>query len=116
MDTEQNNRFRIERRGDEVVFLFDERVYTLGSHPYEPCLYIKESGRIIRTLHNAFDAYDLPEIFARGETLRGIDGRDYNMESFCNALIAAIASTRTEMDFTFAASIARMAEERHEDY
>lgn len=106
----------VKRRENEVVFLFDDTEYVLGSHPYEPCLYMKKDGAIYRTLHNAFNVDELPERFARGETLLGIDGKEYDREAFCNALIAAIAANRSEMDFTYAAAISRIAEERHEDY
>lgn len=99
-----------------VVFSFNGQDYTLGSHPYEPCLYIGKGGRILCTLHNAFDAYELPETFARGESLTGPDGRMYGCGSFCRALLAAIASGRPEMDFTFAAMISRTAEKGPGDY
>lgn len=107
----------ILKRGDnDVVFLFNETEYTLGSHPYEPCLYIKKDGEIIRTLHNAFDAYELPEKFARKETLSGIDGKEYDEQSFLRVLVTALACKRAEMDFTYAAVLAGTETERYEDY
>ena len=106
----------IKRKENDVVFLYDECEYVLGYHPYEPCLYIKKDGAILRTLHNAFTVDELPERFAQGETLLGIDGKEYDREAFCKTLIAAIATGRTEMDFTFAAVLSRTDTERHEDY
>lgn len=97
----------LKRMGDEVVFLYDETEYTLGSHPYEPCLYIKKDGGIVRTLHNAFTADELPERFAEDGVLTGIDGKEYDLESFCRVLAAAITSDRTEMDFPFAAGLSQ---------
>lgn len=106
----------LKRRDSEVLFLYRETEYTLGSQPYEPCMYIRRSGRIIRTLHNAFDAYDLSERFARGEKLPGADGKEYDRESFCKALLAAIACGRPEMDFTFAAGLSQTAAECCDDH
>lgn len=100
---------RLFRRDEDVVFQYGNAEYTLGSHPYEPCLYIKKDGRTLRTLHNAFDAYELPERFAAGEILTGIDGRKYDSDAFCKVLAAAIDSDRSEMDFPFAAGLAETA-------
>lgn len=96
----------IKRRDGEVVFLYGDTEYTLGSHPYEPCLYIKKDGAILRTLHNAFTEDELPERFAEGESLLGIDGKEYDREGFCRVLAAALGSERSEMDFPFAAKLA----------
>ena len=96
----------IEKRDEQIIFGFDGCEYELRSHPYEPCLYICQNGEIVKVLHNAFDAYDLPEIFASGETVRSIDGKDINEETFCRVLIAARNDRRYEMDWTFAARLA----------
>lgn len=65
----------------------------------------------MRTLHNGFEVYELPERFAQKETLLGIDGKRYDQETFYKVLVAAINSNRSEMDFTFAAKLAQTAEE-----
>lgn len=97
----------LERRGEKLLFLYNGREYELGSQPYEPCLYIRQHGVILRTLHNAFTVDDLPGRFERGETLTGIDGKEYGREAFCRVLAAAIDSSRSEMDFPFAAGLLR---------
>lgn len=97
----------IEKRDKQIIFAFDGGTYELRSHPYEPCLYICQNGEIVKVLHNAFDAYDLPEIFAAGGTVRSIDGKDINEEAFCRVLIAALNDRRYEMDWTFAARLVR---------
>lgn len=106
----------LKRKGNEVVFLYDETEYTLASNPYEPCIYIKKDGKIIRTLHNAFNTENLPERFAQDGFLLGIDGREYDLNAFSRVIIAAVACNRTEMDFTFAAVLSRTGTECYEDY
>lgn len=97
----------LKRRKSDVLYVYKDVEYELGSQPYEPCLYIRENGAIFRTLHNAFTVYDLPEFFAAGRTLRGIDGKIYDEAGFRKVLAAAIDSSRSEMDFPFAARLAR---------
>lgn len=95
-------------RGDGgTVFVHGGVVYELTSHPYEPCMHVRRGGEIIHVLHNAFDAHDLPERLEGGGTLRGIDGRDYDEAAFCAVLAATLESGRYEMDFSFAAALAR---------
>lgn len=101
----------IKRKEEEIVFLYNDTEYRIASHPYEPCTYIKEEGQIVRTLHNGFEVYELPERFAQKETLLGIDGKRYDQETFYKVLVAAIYSNRSEMDFTFAAKLAQTVEE-----
>lgn len=95
----------IERRGKDVLFVYNGVEYELGDHPFEPCTYIKKDGKIICTLHNAFTVYDLPEWFADGKSLQGIDGKEYDETAFCKVLAASIDSGRTDMDFPFAAGL-----------
>lgn len=92
--------------GDKVIFTNEGKEYELGSHPYEPCLYIYESDEMIKILHNAFEVYDLVEKFEAGETLTGPDGKKYDKYSFCKVLSAAISDSRYEMNWTFADRLA----------
>lgn len=97
----------LKRREKGVVFLYKGIEYELTDQPQEPCLYLKKDGRIIRTLHNAFTAFDLPEWFAEGRTLTAVNGKVYDATAFCKVLAAAIDSNRSEMDFPFAASLVK---------
>lgn len=96
----------LKRDGDNVRFLYKETVYTLTSHPYEPCLYIRKDDSIFRTLHNACDIEGKPEFFAEGNLLHAINGKDYTLTQFCRILASAIDGSRSEMDFPFAARLA----------
>ena len=96
----------LKRKDDEIVFLYNDIEYVLGSNPNEPCIYIKKDGEIFRTLHNGFDVYDLPEYFAKGNTLE-LGNLVFDREGFCKVLAAAIDSDKTEMDFDYAAKISR---------
>lgn len=90
---------KIRKKGDNIFFEYDGCKYVLTSHPYEPCLYIKLDGKMIAILHNAFDAYDLPDIFAAGEKLKSISGRMHDEESVCRILAAAV-DKQGEYNFT----------------
>ena len=65
-------RGKIENINGKIVFSYADGEYELRSHPYEPCLYICKNDEMIKILHNAFEAYDLPEIFDANETVRAI--------------------------------------------
>lgn len=97
----------LKRRDQSVIFEYNGIGYELTSHPFEPCLYIKRNGVIFRTLHNAFTADELPERFAEGETLTGIDGKPVDLTLFCKILAATIDGDRSEMDFPFAARLVK---------
>ncbi len=82
---------KIIRDGDKVIFDYNGTHYELTSHPYEPCLYIhKKDVRNFRTLHTAFDADPLPDIFAAGETVTSVTGKVHDEASFCQVLAATI--------------------------
>ena len=99
---------KIENRDGKIIFTSVDDEYELQSHPYEPCLYIRKDHDLIKVLHHAFDVYELPATFAANETVKGIDGKDYDQEAFCKVLAAAINDRRYEMDWPFAASLIEM--------
>ena len=98
---------KIEDINGKIIFSHTDGEYELRSHPYEPCLYIYKGDEMIKILHNAFEVYELPSIFEAGETVRAINGQDFDEEAFCKVLIAAINDTRYEMDWPFAAGLVR---------
>lgn len=91
----------------KIIFSYTGGEYELRSHPYEPCLYIYKDNEMIKILHNAFDAYDLPEIFDSNETVRAIDGKDFDKDAFYKVLVAAINDEHYEMNWTFAANLVK---------
>lgn len=97
----------VRKNGDDVTVSCDGETYVLKDHPYEPCLYVKKDGITVLTLHNAFTADSLYESFSSGETVKGIDGRDYGETAFTSVLFEALGSGRDEMNFTFAAELLR---------
>ena len=98
---------KIEDINGKIIFSHTDGEYELRSQPYEPCLYIYKGDEMIKILHNAFEVYELPSIFEAGETVRAINGQDFDEEAFCKVLIAAINDTRYEMDWPFAAGLVR---------
>lgn len=95
----------IKNINGKIIFSYTDGEYELRSHPYEPCLYIYNDDEMIKILHNAFEVYGLPSIFDSNETVRAIDGKDFDMDAFCKVLIAAINDKRYEMNWTFAARL-----------
>lgn len=100
--------YKLENREERVIYVCDEKEYELRSHPYEPCLYIYKNDEMIKILHNAFEVYDLVEIFEAGETVTGPDSKTFDQESFCKVLSASISDSRYEMNWTFAARLAEL--------
>ena len=98
---------KIKNIEGKIIFTYTDGEYELRSHPYEPCLYICKNDEMIKILHNAFEAYDLPEIFDANETVRAIDGKDFDEDAFCKVLIAAINDKHYEMNWTFAANMVK---------
>ena len=98
---------KIKSKNGKIVYSYKDSEYELRSHPFEPCLYIYRDEQMIKVIHNAFDVYELPSIFEAGETVRAINGQDFDEEAFCKVLIAAINDTRYEMDWPFAAGLVR---------
>ena len=81
--------------------------YLLGSHPYEPCLYLVRNGSCVCMLHNAFTVEKLRDTFSAGGTLTdGLTDRTFDAEAFCRVLAFAIDSKQEEMDLPYAEKVA----------
>lgn len=100
-----DNMLLLKLTENKILFVYNNERYWLTSHPYEPCMYIKHNGLVVCILHNAFDVYDLPKIFASEEKIRSIDGKLYDEEAFLKVLAAAIDSGHKETNFTDAAKL-----------
>lgn len=98
---------KITNKNGKIIFSHTDYEYELRSQPYEPCLYIYKDDKMIKVLRNAFDVYDLPEIFDANETVKAIDGQVFDEEAFCKVLIAAINDKRYEMDWPFASRLVK---------
>jgi len=96
---------------DEVAYVYKGETYRLYSHPYEPCLYLYRGDELVCTLHNAYNPQQLAEAFLAGETVKMNYGKDYDKEydeeSFCRILAAALDSGRDDMDFFYAAKLVK---------
>lgn len=98
-------KYRLENINNRVMFALEDEVYELRSHPYEPCLYICKDDETVKILHNAFDAKDLMKAFENGETVTAPDGKEYDRDTFCRVLAAALKDDHYEMNWTFAAKL-----------
>lgn len=96
---------------DEVTYTYKNEIYQLYSHPYEPCLYLYRGDELVCTLHNAYNPEELVKAFSAGETVKTNYGKDYDKEydeeGFCKVLAAALDSGRGDMDFFYAAQLAK---------
>ncbi len=99
--------YSLENIGDKVIFTYEGKEYELGSHPYEPCLYIYQNDEMIKILRNSFEVYDLVERFEAGETLIAPDSSEYDKDLFCKVLAAALNDERYEMNWTFVAKLVK---------
>ena len=101
----------LDYRGDSVTYTYKGITYRLSSYPYEPCLYLWVEDERRCTLNNAYNPEDLKEAFSKGETVKTIYGKDYDKEfdeeGFCKVLAAALDSGRAQMDFFYAAKLAK---------
>ena len=87
---------------EDALFLRDgERVYELTSHPYEPCLYLRERGSLAAVLHNGFGTEDVCRAARQGETLRSVTGNEFGVGRLCR-LLAFAASRGLEADVGYA--------------
>ena len=96
---------------DEVTYVYKGETYRLYSHPYEPCLYLYRGDELVCALHNAYNPQQLVKAFSSGETVKTNYGKDYDKEydeaGFCRVLAAALDSGRDDMDFFYAAKLAK---------
>ena len=96
---------------DEVTYTYKDETYQLSSHPYEPCLYLWKGDVCVCTLHNAYNPEDIVKVFTAGKTIKTNYGKNYDKEydeaGFCRVLAAALDSGRDNMDFFYAAKLAK---------
>ena len=96
---------------DEVTYTYNNETYRLSSHPYEPCLYLYKGDKLVCTLNNAYNPEQLVKAFTAGETVKTNYGKDYDKEydeaGFCRVLAAALDSGLDNMDFFYAAKLAK---------
>ncbi len=107
----EEDRGTLDLNPDEVTYTYKNEIYRLHSHSYEPCLYLYRGEELVCTLHNAYDTRELVKAFTAGETVKTNYGKDYDKEydeaGFCRVLAAALDSGRDDMDFFYAAKLAK---------
>ncbi len=81
---------------DSLHFICAGEDYTLTSHPYEPCTYIKQEDEICVTVHNAFDVWRAFQTLEEGGTVSGLTGQKYDAAGFCALLKTALDAGRAE--------------------
>lgn len=86
----RNERFLLEVRDGAPYLTAGGCEYALFCHPYEPCTYVKSAAGTV-AVHNAFEVSSALVLFARGETIRVITGKDYDAAAFCELLAYAAA-------------------------
>lgn len=85
--------------GDELPYLtVAGRNYRLTCHPYEPCLYITDEKGLLTAVHNAFDPDSVLALFAKGQTVTSITGREYDALDFCRMVEYAAGLVNIQID------------------
>lgn len=84
----RDERFLLSVRDGALYLTADGCEYELSCHPYEPCTYVKSAAGTV-AVHNAFEVSSAMEIFARGETIHAVTGKDYDAKAFCELLAHA---------------------------
>ena len=69
---------------------YEGNTYSLGCHPYEPMLIIRNSGADIAYVHNAFYPDEAYKDLLNGRLVNTITGKNHNAERFARLLTTAI--------------------------
>ena len=83
----------------------DGEEYTLSSHPFDLCTYIRKNSRVVITIRNAFEIYTAYEMLADGKTLTSISGRKYDAAGFCSLLACAVRMGLEELQLSDAEAL-----------
>ena len=96
---------KLEYSAKEMNFIYRGTVYAVSDYPYEPCLYLKNDGRLLSVIHNSFTVDNLIRIFSEGGSVHDVDREStaYDEAAFSRVLAAVVDSGRSDVDFTFAA-------------
>ena len=82
----RDDRYELGQKGGFPYFVAEGKKYYLRCHPYEPCLYISDENGSTTAVHNAFDPFDVLELFYNGKTITSITGREYTPIDFCRVV------------------------------
>ena len=89
----------------ELLFNYNNKTYTITSHPYEPCLYISFNDKIVYIIHNSFEKEDIIN-----NNLKSISGKEYNTDNIVQLLIYTINNNIYESDISLYESSLLMSE------
>ena len=84
--------------GMPYIIIGGER-FKLTCHPYEPCLYITDSKGVLTAVHNAFDPDSVLRLFASGNVVTSITGREYDAADFCRMVEYASGMVDIQIDY-----------------
>ncbi len=97
----ESNKCSLINNGNELIFNNNKNMYYLDSYPYEPCLYIKLNNKIVVTIHNSFNTFEIIDIAKNKSKIKAITGKEYNIEEICELLIWAINSKILDTDISY---------------
>ena len=64
---------KLEYSAKEMNFIYRGTVYAVSDYPYEPCLYLKNDGRLLSVIHNSFTVDNLIRVFSEGGSVHDVD-------------------------------------------
>ncbi len=81
--------FVLAKADKDLCFFQNGVCRTLGSNPYEPCLYILKDGNVTVTIHNSFEINAIEELAKHGSELTSITGNKYDLARVCELVACA---------------------------
>ena len=82
-------RVRLYREDGRLCLTDGLQTYEITSHPYEPCLYLKDPGGWTVVVHNSYEAEWIASLSGTYRTLRSITGNAYDLEGLCRLMLLA---------------------------
>ena len=87
--------------GNELFLNDNNNMYYLDSYPYEPCLYIKLNNKIVVTIHNSFNTFEIIDVAKNNNKIKAITGKEYDIREICELLICAIDNNVFDTDISY---------------
>lgn len=82
----RDDKYTLERGATELILRFNDEIYKLTYHAYEPCTYIEHNGvRIV--MHDGFDLYFVVKSIENNKGIRRWE-ESYTPAQFCDLMIS----------------------------
>ena len=96
----ESEKYALDCCQEYLEFTFNNTTYQLTSHPFEPCLYIRQGDKLIRIIHNAFTIEEMIEAAKGIYQITSVTGTKYDIEAICEVLSHALKPDFFETDLS----------------